>query len=84
MFEGICGRVMASNEGASPSVIVDDSGRLRVLDPETNSHSRLVAESCTVFQSKLQHFQNVTHSKHLSSCLRVCPFLVWTKIAPKK
>lgn len=65
---------MASNEGASPSVIVDDSGRLRVLDPETHSHSRLVAESCTVFQSKLQHFQNVTLSNRVSLYLlsRMC------------
>lgn len=66
MVEEICGRVMASNKGASPSAIVDDSGHLRVLDPETHSHSRLVVESCTVFQSKLQHFQNVTLSRHLS------------------
>ncbi|KAG0628595.1 hypothetical protein M758_1G038200 [Ceratodon purpureus] len=50
---------MANNDGASSSVVVDDSGRLRVLNPETNSHSRLVAQSCSVFQSKLQHFQNL-------------------------
>ena len=60
---------MANDRGASPSVVVDDSGRLRVLDPETNFHSRLVAQSCTAFQLKLQHFQNVKSSKRLSVCL---------------
>lgn len=49
-------------EEISPSFFVDDTGRLHVLDPEINSQSRLVAQSCSVFQSKLQHFQYVTFS----------------------
>lgn len=53
---------MAGDEAGSSAVVVDDNGRLRVLDLETNSHSRLVAQSCDVFQCKLQDFQNVTCS----------------------
>lgn len=51
---------MAENEETPSAIVVDDTGRLRVLDPETSSHSRLLAQSCTVFQSKIQQFQNVT------------------------
>ncbi|XP_024360540.1 uncharacterized protein [Physcomitrium patens] len=50
---------MAGDEAGSSAVVVDDNGRLRVLDLETNSHSRLVAKSCDVFQCKLQDFQNL-------------------------
>jgi len=57
---------MAEEEEISPAFVVDDTGRQRVLDPETNSQSRLVAQSCSVFQSKLQHFQNVPFSKRVS------------------
>jgi len=58
---------MAEEEEISAAIVVDDSGRLRVLDPETNSQSCLVVQSCIEFQSQLQHFQNVTFSKRASS-----------------
>lgn len=44
-----------------PPLLLDQEGRLRLLPPDTYDRCRLVAHSCTTFQSKLHHFQNVSY-----------------------
>ncbi|KAI5066912.1 hypothetical protein GOP47_0017440 [Adiantum capillus-veneris] len=47
-------------EAQSSRVIVDDNGRIRLLNPSEFSRSREIAQACASFRTKILHFHQTS------------------------